>query len=567
MQYTKSTNQDPLKATYGTKGSDVLALQQQLNKLGAGLKEDSLYGPLTQTAYNKYKSQLTGTTATAPTTTQTIGSAFQLPTLNTPSQQETDYLAMQEKLARGEDIVDTSAIRSKTLADFQDRINAINQVYATKLNEAKQQGVGRVGQTTAILANRGLGGSIRGGAIAEGTLTQNREIEDAINQEKALALSAIYNDVNSTATAEAERRREAMQSGAKNYIDFIKGQDERKQTNISRVASALLAQGIDPSTLTPEEMTSITGKLNATSGDILSAYKKLKLTQDAENLKNFPTKELSQGEALYQYDPGTGEYKQVGFNPKTATPSSKSTSSTGTGKVTTTGGSNKYASDLEALLGNTVATIPSKFGQEQFQTQLSRTRNDADKISLIGSVVLKNAPAEVKRDFSNQSIAVSNIDKAIAEIDKGAKTGFINSKLQKGFNFFGKDYDPALASIASYITASIQPYRNSVTGAAWGEQEEAEYQQLFGSVLYSPAELKQRLNRLKEIMKDKSAQGLNVFINPLDTYANPFIQTTQNTVTPTTGNLVTVYSIKTGKPAQIPADKLQSALSSGLFKQ
>lgn len=570
--YKQSTNTDPYKAIYGTKGSDVLGLQQQLNKLGAGLKEDSLYGPMTQSAYEKYKSQLTPTTTQAPTNTatgnnQTIGSMFQLPTLSTPTTQETDYLAMQDKLSKGEDIVDTSAIRSKTLADFQDRINAINQVYAGKLAEAKQQGVGRVGQTTSILANRGLAGSLRGGAINEQTLTQNREIEDAINQEKALALSAIYNDVNSTAQAEAQRRREAMQSGAKNYIEFIKGQDTRKQTNISSVATALLAQGIDPSTLTPEEMTNITGKINATSGDIISAYKKLKLEQDASNLENFPTKELSQGEALYQYDPTTGQYKQVGFNPKTATPSSKSTSSTGSGKGTTTGSSNKYASDLEAILGNTVATIPSKFGQEQFQTQLARTRNDADKISLIGSVVLKNAPAEVKRDFSNQSIAVSNIDKAIAEIDKGAKTGFINSKLQKGFNFFGKDYDPALAGIASYITASIQPYRNSVTGAAWGEQEEAEYQQLFGSVLYSPTELKQRLTRLKEIMKDKSAQGLNVFINPLDTYQNPFVSTTQNAVTPTTGNLVTVYSVKTGKPAQIPADKLQSALSSGLFKQ
>jgi len=285
--YTQSTNQDPNKAIYGTKGSDVLSLQQQLNKLGAGLKEDSLYGPMTQTAYNKYKSQLTGNTGNTATT-QTIGSAFQLPTLNTPSQQETDYLAQQEKLSRGEDIVDTSAIRSKTLADFQDRINAINQVYATKLGEAKQQGVGRVGQTTAILANRGLAGSIRGGAIGEETLTQNREIEDAINQEKALALSAIYNDVNSTATAEAQRRREAMQSGAKNYIDFIKGQDERKQTNISSVASALLAQGIDPSTLTPEEMTNITGKINATSGDILSAYKKLKTDEELARLKEQP---------------------------------------------------------------------------------------------------------------------------------------------------------------------------------------------------------------------------------------------------------------------------------------
>ena len=303
--YKQSTNQDPYKAIYGTKGSDVLGLQQQLNKLGAGLKEDSLYGPMTQSAYEKYKSQLTPTppsNTTATVNNQTIGSMFQLPTLSTPTTQETDYLAMQDKLSKGEDIVDTSAIRSKTLADFQDRINAINQVYAGKLAEAKQQGVGRVGQTTAILANRGLAGSLRGGAINEQTLTQNREIEDAINQEKALALSAIYNDVNSTAQAEAQRRREAMQSGAKNYIEFIKGQDTRKQTNISSVATALLAQGIDPSTLTPEEMTNITGKINATSGDIISEYKKLKLSQDIATKKETPS-------ITEQYGTGSiGEY-------------------------------------------------------------------------------------------------------------------------------------------------------------------------------------------------------------------------------------------------------------------
>lgn len=551
--YTSSTNTDPTKAVYGEKSAGVLALQKALNAKGAGLKEDALYGPLTQAAFNKYN---------APTpspyvndTSKTIGSTFKIPTLQGETQAEKDYADMQARLSRGEDIVDTSAIRSKTLADFQDRIDAISQVYAGKLAEAKQQGVGRVGSTTAILANRGLTGSPRGGTIAEGTLTQNRQIEDAINAEKSLAIASIFRDIDTTVQEEATRIREAMQAGAKNYIEFIKGQDTRKQTNISNVASALLSQGIDPSTMTPQELNDVANKLGATSGDIITAYKKLKLEENANNLKNFPTKELSQGEALYQYNPVTG-YTQVGFNPKTATPTS-----------TNTRGSSKYGSDLDALVGNTVATIPSKFGQAQFQTQLERTRNDADKISLVGSVVLKNAPAEVKRDFSNQAIAVSNIDKAIAEIDKGAKTGFINSKLQKGFNLLGKDYDPTLTNIASYITAAIQPYRNSVTGAAWGEQEEAEYQQLFGSVLYSPTELKQRLTRLKEIMKDKSAQGLNVFINPLDTYANPFIQNAQNTATTTTGNLITVYSVKTGKPAQIPADKLQNALSSGLFKQ
>jgi hypothetical protein len=540
--------------TLGTSGSAVLELQKKLNAQGAGLKEDALYGTLTAAAFAKYNQPKVDTN-------QPVGTAFQMPSIGNSYESDPNYIKSQNILANnlnGIDNVDTNSIRSSTLVDFQDRINAINQVYAGKLAEAKQQGVGRVGSTTSVLANRGLAGSARGGAIAEGTLTQNRQIEDVINAEKNAAIQAIYSDVNSIAQAEAERRRQALEGGAKSYIDFIKGQEATKQTNLGNTVGAFIAQGIDPSTLTPDELKGIADKLKVTTGDIVSSYKQKKYEQKQAEIKANPAKELSQGEALYNYDPTTGTYKQVGFNPKT------SVAKSGTGG---TKGIGKYSTDLDALIGNTVATIPTKFGQEQFNVQLSKARNEADKISLIGSVVLKNAPAPVKQDFSNQSIAISNIDKAIAEIDKGAKSGFINDKLQKGFNIVGRDYDPSLASIAAYVTSAVQPYRNSVTGAAWGSQEEAEYSQLFGSTSYSPTELKQRLTRLKEIMRDKSAQGLNVYINPMNTYANPFVTGSQTSFNTQQSNTVTVYSVKTGAPAQIPADKVQQALSSGLFRQ
>lgn len=181
-----------------------------------------------------------------------------------------------------------------------------------------------------------------------------------------------------------------------------------------------------------------------------------------------------------------------------------------------------YKSDLDAIVGNTLATINSKFGQEQFTTQISRARNDADKISTVASVVLKNAPADIRRDFGNQAMAVGSIDQAIKALDEGTKTGFLQNGAQYVFNTFGQDYDPNLATIGAYITSAIQPYRNSITGAAWGSQEEQEYQKLFGSTKYSPEELKLRLNNLKKIMADKSAQALNVYVNPLGTYDNVF---------------------------------------------
>lgn len=178
-------------------------------------------------------------------------------------------------------------------------------------------------------------------------------------------------------------------------------------------------------------------------------------------------------------------------------------------------GSGTFGSDLDATVAKAVATIPTKFKQEAFVNAMSRARNDADKISIMASTVLANADAPTRTDFINQSVAIKQIDKAIKAIEEGAQTGFLNNGAQYTFNLFGKDYDPNLAKVASYITSAVQPYRNSITGAAWGNQEDTEYQALFGSTKYSPEELLSRLERVKEIMIDKSIGALDAEIDPL----------------------------------------------------
>ncbi|NBW09199.1 MAG: hypothetical protein EBR82_14365 [Caulobacteraceae bacterium] len=195
-------------------------------------------------------------------------------------------------------------------------------------------------------------------------------------------------------------------------------------------------------------------------------------------------------------------------------------------RVDTSGGmggvGGAYTNDLDAMMGLVKSTIPTKFGQQTFQNQLNKARNDGDRISLMAGQVLKSYPAEIKRDFVNQVSGLAMIDKAIAEVDNDAKTGVINNALQYTYNVFGKDYDPKLQKINSYITSAIQPYRNSVTGAAWSEQEDSEYANLFGSTKYSPVELRQRLVQVREMLKSKSAQGLNAYTNPLGYYDNPY---------------------------------------------
>jgi hypothetical protein len=182
----------------------------------------------------------------------------------------------------------------------------------------------------------------------------------------------------------------------------------------------------------------------------------------------------------------------------------------------------QYGSDIDAIIGATKATITSKFGQATFDQQMARARDEADKINLVASVVLGKADSQTKSDFANQAVGMKQIDKAIKKLDEGTKTGVLQAGAQYAANFFGKDYDPALAEINQLITSAIQPYRNSVTGAAWGDQEDGEYNMLFGSTKYSPAELRQRLVGVKDILASKSASALNSYVNPIGYYDNPF---------------------------------------------
>lgn len=68
MNFIPSQNLDATKAAVGEQSPGVLALQKSLNALGAGIKEDSQYGPLTQAAYVKYGTSLgkTGVVPPAP---------------------------------------------------------------------------------------------------------------------------------------------------------------------------------------------------------------------------------------------------------------------------------------------------------------------------------------------------------------------------------------------------------------------------------------------------------------------------------------------------------------------
>lgn len=212
----------------------------------------------------------------------------------------------------GGDIVDSSSIRSRAIADVQDRINALNQVYDQQLSRVQQEGVGRTGETTALLAARGLAGSMRGGSIADLTRTQNRQLEAQVDAERNSAIQGILSDANKAAMQEIQSKTEARLGGASALISFLKGSDERKQNYVNSVAQNLLSSGIDIQNMTPDQVAQLSSaaqKAGVSMNNILAAY-----NDAAYKAKSAGSFDLSEGQVRYD-----AQGNVIANNPKSAT--------------------------------------------------------------------------------------------------------------------------------------------------------------------------------------------------------------------------------------------------------
>lgn len=510
----------------------------QLQKSIAGINDT--IGQVNTAASNLgYTAQLDQLPQSEPTVAETY-QGYSAPGVDSAYETAMDELGSYYRDQASQPINEKQVYRD-TLRQYQDQINATNKIYQDQLAQARVEGMGRLGSQRAISARSGTLGSDFGAAQKENVVGYNRGIEQSINAELNAKIAEIMGTARSQSSQELEKRRLAKQEGAESYLAYLAGKTERRQSGLSNLAQSMLAQGVTPDDIDPTVLKQIATQYGVSEDEIKASFFDANKAAQAEAAQNALDNQFTLTEGQQRYDAdgnliAAGPEKDQSFNlsegqarydaegnliaSRAKTYAPKATS--GVGSSVIDGGSNAYSSDLDAIIGVTLSTIPSKFGQETFQNQISRARDEADKVSLVAAQVLKGAPSEIKSDFANQSVGISQLDKAIAALDEGAKTGAIPATKQYLLNFVGQDYDPELARINQLITSAIQPYRASVTGAAWGEQEDAEYNNLFGSTRFYPEELKQRLEGVKQILADKSAQGLNAYINPLGMYDNPF---------------------------------------------
>lgn len=435
-------------------------------------------------------------------------------------------------------------ISKQLMREAQKEVNSLYKYQNSLLQDQKTVNDENLRQNAAVNTLTGLAGSSEANVTTKRVQTQNQQadqkIRDQVNVQIQGVLSNVRKDAQQMYQFERQQYNVDMATAEKMRTEMY----TKAVTNTTMLAqSGATAEGYkqtDPEgyaylaqQLGGEEVLKSMFTLNRPQDKILDkkieggkyviAFQnpidgKIRIESVDLGLPPQYTKTVDAGDRILAIpDDWDGDPSNLITINKGLTPSQAAGGGGGAG-----GSGAQYGSDLDAIIGATESIITSKFGQETFRNQIARARNDGDKINLVASVVLGKADSATKTDFANQAVGINQIDKAIKLLDEGVKTGVLEAGAQYAYNIVGQDFDPNLAKINQLITSAIQPYRNSVTGAAWGTQEDGEYQMLFGSSKYSPTELRQRLEGVKEILASKSANALNAYVNPMGYYDNPF---------------------------------------------
>lgn len=225
----------------------------------------------------------------------------------------------------GNETIDEEQIRADKLAEYQAEIDATNSVYADKLRVAKVAGRGRLGSSTAIQGRRGLLGSDFGAAQTDTVEQGNTDIENTIENERALKVSQLMSEARTNADTEVAAKRAAKEAGLDDYIKYLGEDKTRKEANTNKVIAALIAQGIDPAGMDKTALETVAKGYGIKGSDILSgyqlqAYSSKKAKDDAEakrkqDLEDELVKKgitsIGEGNSGYKYNPVTKQYELV----------------------------------------------------------------------------------------------------------------------------------------------------------------------------------------------------------------------------------------------------------------
>lgn len=339
--------------------------------------------------------------------------------------------------------LDEEAIRKTTRDRFQAQIDAVNQIYNQKKAEARVQGQGRQGTTTAINARSGLLGSDFGAANTNTTEQYNNDILNSIDAELNAKIGAILTESDRDATAAIAEKRAAIEQGATKYLEYLGTSEAKKKASATALAKSLLAQGIDPNQLTTEQLDKLSKNYGLTKDQFAALYtdaktasdeakaKNDKLIAEAEKAKATSSQfELNDGQQKYVFDPVTGEAKLVASNVKEFAPN-KYSAGGGTSTGGTSGGSTGGTSRGTGITADGKVVQISSKAQTWVDTILKQGGKPSDYVTGT-SQAANDLREEVQRGLNAQQTT----------IESGSRQSTLNT-IQNTINTLLKDKDKA----------------------------------------------------------------------------------------------------------------------------
>lgn len=213
--------------------------------------------------------------------------------------------------------IDEKKMRDEIRNTYNSQFESLRLAAAQKKAEIYKEGENRLGSARATQARSGVLGSNFAGAENDNINKDSVEQARMVDAETDAKIAFLMGQSEQDYSAQIAAAREAKRQGADEYIKYLTTRDSERTAKANNLAKLFAAQGIDPSTLSKEDVS----KLESTYGVNLSAFKAM--ISDAKiALDKAQSFELSDGQARYEYDPATGTAKLVAENAKNFAPKS-----------------------------------------------------------------------------------------------------------------------------------------------------------------------------------------------------------------------------------------------------
>ena len=194
-----------------------------------------------------------------------------------------------------------------------------------------------------------------------------------------------------------------------------------------------------------------------------------------------------------------------------------------------------YANDTTSLnspLVNAMVNVNagSAEGQQKRDTQLIAqfVKNGQTKQAqelIMSRVVNKMSATErdAELDRRNTIDALTEMKSALNDyVSQTGDTNILTGSIENVANKIGQTSDPRLSAIKTRIVQATQKYRNAITGAAWGDQETAEYKTIFPSITNTSELNNTIIDTMIPLLKNNERNAIGLFLGGSDVYDSIF---------------------------------------------